>query len=121
MRILRRALAFSAVVGLAATLRAATPAPVAQSAESAESDVTAARALFERNLEAIRHRDREAYLACYLQSEKLALNGAGGLNLGYEGLAKNAGSGWPDVFDAQDLQLVPLAPGFQLPLPRALR
>ncbi|MEO8503664.1 MAG: hypothetical protein ABI609_07185, partial [Acidobacteriota bacterium] len=114
MRIPRRALIVLALIGCAASLRAVAPA--AESAPATESapasaDLAAARALFERNLDAIRHRDREAYLACYLESETLALNGVGGLNLGYEALAKNAGSGWPDVFDGQDLQLVPLAPG----------
>ncbi len=77
----------------------------------AATDIAAARAVFERNLDAIRHRDRDAYLSCYLQSESLAKNGSAGLALGYADLAASVGSGWPDVFDAQDLKLVSLAPG----------
>ena len=48
----------------------------------AESDLAEARKLFDRNLDAIRQRDRDAYLACYWQSERLARPGPGGLQLG---------------------------------------
>jgi imidazolonepropionase-like amidohydrolase len=75
------------------------------------SDVTAARALFERNLDAIRRRDKAAYLACYLDSEKLAKTGADGMSLGYADFAKAAGEKWPDTFDATDLDLVSVRPG----------
>ena len=75
------------------------------------ADLEAARGLFEANLGAIRDRDREAYLACYLQSESLARSGPEGSTLGYEGLAASAGEGWPDSFEAQDLRLVPVRPG----------
>src|SRR5215207_10064322 len=66
-------------------------------------DVAAARALFEKNLQAIRDKDRDAYLACYLQSEGLARTGPEGFQLGYEGLAATAGQGWPDHIAADDL------------------
>jgi imidazolonepropionase-like amidohydrolase len=71
------------------------------------------RALFERNLDAIRRRDRDAYLACYLQSESLARTGVTGFTLGYEDLAATTATGesWPDAFDAQDLRLVRVQPG----------
>jgi imidazolonepropionase-like amidohydrolase len=75
------------------------------------SDVAAARALFERNLDAIRRRDKAAYLACYLDSEKLAKTGADGMSLGYADFAKAAGEMWPDTFDASDLDLVSVRPG----------
>jgi imidazolonepropionase-like amidohydrolase len=75
------------------------------------SDVAAARALFERNLDAIRRRDKAAYLACYLDSEKLAKTGADGMSLGYADFVKSAGENWPDTFDASDLDLVSLRPG----------
>ena len=75
------------------------------------TDVAAARALFERNLDAIRRRDKAAYLACYLDSEKLAKTGADGMSLGYADFAKAAGEKWPDTFDASDLELVSLRPG----------
>ena len=81
------------------------------SAQPAGSDVAAARALFERNLDAIRRRDKAAYLSCYLDSPKLAKTGADGITLGFPAFAKAAGENWPDTFDASDLQLVPVQPG----------
>jgi imidazolonepropionase-like amidohydrolase len=80
---------------------------------AAEADLAAARALFEQNLDAIRRRDPEAYLACYLQSESLARTGPTGFTLGYEGVAASTATGenWPDAFDAQDLRLVRVRPG----------
>ncbi len=102
-------LATGAAAATSATRSPSAPGNPTAAGEAA--DLAAARALFERNLDAIRHRDREAYLACYLQSDTLVRNGAGGVALGFEGLAASAGQGWPDVFDAQDLRLVPIAPG----------
>jgi imidazolonepropionase-like amidohydrolase/ketosteroid isomerase-like protein len=80
-----------------------TPAPA--------SDVSAARALFQKNLDAIRRRDKAAYLSCYLDSPKLAKTGADGITLGFPAFAKAAGENWPDTFDASDLQLVSVEPG----------
>src|SRR5262245_27432618 len=74
-------------------------------------ELAAARRLFESNLEAIRKRDRNAYLACYLDSPGLARTGPGGVQLGYEPFAKESASGWPDLFEGRDLQLVPVRPG----------
>jgi len=85
------------------------PAPAA--AQGSPSDVAAARALFERNLQAIKDKDKAAYLACYLDSPGLARTGSTGFELGYEGLAKQAGDAWPDHIDAEDLRLTPVAPG----------
>jgi imidazolonepropionase-like amidohydrolase len=94
--------------------RAATD-PTRAAAESdaagAAADVAAARALFEKNLDAIRRRDRDAYLACYLQADTLARTGPEGAQLGYEPLAKETGAEWPDLFEGLDLQLVPVRPG----------
>lgn len=78
---------------------------------AAPSDVAAARDLFERNLEAIRRRDKAAYLSCYLDSAKLAKTGADGTTLGYLAFAKAAGENWPDTFDASDLEVVSVQPG----------
>jgi len=93
----------------------AAPAPsqaaVSREAAAAAEDLAAARALFERNLDAIRHRDRQAYLACYLHADTLARTGPEGPQLGYDSLAKEAGDEWPDVFEGLDLQLVPIRPG----------
>ncbi|MEO8586146.1 MAG: amidohydrolase family protein [Acidobacteriota bacterium] len=75
------------------------------------SDVDEARALFERNLAAIRARDKAAYLACYLDAKTLVRVAAEGPALGYEDFAKQAGEKWPDVLESSDLQLVAVSPG----------
>ncbi len=98
-------------------LRAALPllvvllllAPAAWADEAA--DLASARRLFEKNLQAIRDKDRDVYLSCYLDSERLARTGPTGFELGYTGLAATAGQGWPDHIDAEDLRLTPVRPG----------
>ena len=81
-------------------------------AERDASDVAAARAVFERNLNAIRAKDRAAYLACYLDAgDHFVLTGDEGLTAGFAEFQKGAGAGFPDTFDASDLQLVPISPG----------
>jgi imidazolonepropionase-like amidohydrolase len=80
-------------------------------AQPANPDVAAARALFQKNLDAIRRRDKTAYLSCYWKSENLARTGADGTALGYAAHEKAAGENWPDTFDASDLELVPVQPG----------
>ena len=75
------------------------------------SDLRAARAVFEQNLAAIRNRDRDAYLAVYLKSDKLVRTGPAGFATGYESFAKGAGSGWPDTIEATDVRLTPIRPG----------
>lgn len=64
-----------------------------------------ARAVFERNLAAIEARDTAAYLDCYLRSEHLVRNGFGGVQLGFDGLASGVQEGWPDRFEANELQV----------------
>ena len=91
---------------LAALLLLASPA-----AATPDSDVAAARAVFERNLAAIAERDRDAYLATYLEAPTLARSGPEGPALGFEDFVAQAGDGWPEVFEAQDLRLVPVEPG----------
>ncbi len=81
------------------------------SAQPARPDLAAARALFEKNLDAIRRRDKAAYLSCYLVSPKLARTGADGTALGYAAHEKSAGEKWPDTFDASDLELISVRPG----------
>ncbi len=85
------------------------PTLVAQNREAA--DLKAARALFQANLDAIRKRDRGAYLACYLDSPKLARTGPEGFTLGFVEFEKTAGERWPDTFDASDLRFMSLRPG----------
>ena len=75
------------------------------------SDVDEARALFERNLAAIHARDKAAYLACYLDSERLVRTSPEGQVLGFTDFEKQAGAKWPDTLEAADLQLVPVREG----------
>lgn len=75
------------------------------------SDLKAARAVFQANLDAIRHHDRDAYLSYYLHSDRLVRGGPTGYTTGYDDFAKQAGSGWPDEFDASDLHLTEVQPG----------
>ena len=75
------------------------------------ADLTAARRVFKQNLDAIRRRDRDRYLACYLQSPDLARTSSTGIALGYAALDSSAGQGWPSHFEALDLRLVPIQPG----------
>lgn len=102
-------------IGLVVSALAAT-APPAEAAAGAErptpkadaveaSDLRAARAVFERNLQAIRDKDTKAYLSCYLESERLVRTGPGGSELGYAGLAAGAGQGWPDHIAADEMRL----------------
>ena len=106
MSIARRAGALLALlIAVAGTpLRGAAPA-------APTADLAGARAVFEKNLQAIRDKSREAYLSCYLESEGLARTGPEGFALGYADLAASAGKGWPDHIDAADLHLTPVRPG----------
>jgi imidazolonepropionase-like amidohydrolase len=106
IRIARRAGALLAVL-----LAAALPALRGEERVSATADLAAARAVFEKNLQAIRDKSRDAYLSCYLGSERLARTGPEGFELGYAGLAASAGQGWPDHIEAEDIHLTPVQPG----------
>ena len=100
------------VIAVAALLIGGLPHAAAQTAPSRDTaDIAAARRVFEANLDAIRRRDRDAYLACYFDSPLLARTGPTGFELGFDSLRASAGSGWPDVFDARDLRLTWLADG----------
>lgn len=69
-------------------------------APNPEADLTAARALFGRNLRAIQDKDRDAYLACYRQDERLLRNGPGGPVRGFDGLAASTATvpaSWLDI------------------------
>jgi imidazolonepropionase-like amidohydrolase len=115
--------AYALVICLAAPVRRAIAARPTESGAAAAArhtgsatnpgsgDLDAARALFQANLGAIRKRDRDAYLACYLKSDTLARTGPEGPSLGFESLAKESGSDWPDLFEGLDLRLVPIRPG----------
>jgi imidazolonepropionase-like amidohydrolase len=94
-----------------AAAAAARPARPANRPQEGDADVAAARALFAANLQAIRDRNRDAYLACYLDSERMARTGPEGFELGRAGLARSLGEAWPDHIDAEDVRLVPVRPG----------
>ncbi len=95
-----------------AVLLAVSRGPVEAATPARPSpDLEAARKLFEQNLDAIRRHDRDAYLACYLDSDTLARTGPEGARLGFEEFSKEAGTSWPDLFEGQDLELVPIRPG----------
>ena len=74
-------------------------------------DVAAARAVFEANINAIRERNRDAYLSYYLHAPSLVRGGAEGFDTGFESFAKGAGAQWPDPIEANDIHLTPLRPG----------
>jgi imidazolonepropionase-like amidohydrolase len=79
-------------------------------AQQTGPEVQAAREVFEQNLDAIRNRDRAAYLETYLASEAFTASTLTGLLTGYDRFAAQEAA-WPDTFDASDLQLVRVAPG----------
>jgi imidazolonepropionase-like amidohydrolase len=74
-------------------------------------DVAAARAVFDSNVNAIKQRNREAYLSCYLHSERLVRGGPEGFSTGFDSFAKGAGGNWPNLIEANDIHLTPLQPG----------
>lgn len=86
-------------------------AGVAAGPGAGDPDIVAARAVFDENLGAIARRDKDAYLATYLQAPTLARTGFEGPALGFEPFARGAGAQWPDTFEARDLRLVPIRPG----------
>lgn len=100
---------------LTGLLTLACAGPVSDSGAAPTADLSAARALFERNLEAIQQRDRQAYLDCYLAGEGLVRSGPAGLELGFDGLAAgtpaDGSDDWPDELVARDLQLAWLGDG----------
>ena len=78
---------------------------------TATADTAEARRAFLDNIDAIHKRDRPRYLASYLQTPTLARNGPGGLELGFEGWSARRDSTWPDTLIAEDVRVVPVAPG----------
>ena len=99
------------LIALVVASPVAAPARVPEESLRETSDVAAARRVFVANLDAIRRRDRDAYLACYLRSEGLARTASTGTLFGYASLDSSAGKGWPDHFEALDLRLTPVKPG----------
>src|SRR5687768_11802396 len=78
---------------------------------AAGDDVSEARKVFEANIAAIREKNRDKYVALYLDSDRLVRIGPTGFVTGYEEFAKGAGGSWPDTIEATEMRLTPLAPG----------
>ncbi|HLJ74960.1 MAG TPA: amidohydrolase family protein [Thermoanaerobaculia bacterium] len=74
-------------------------------------DIAGARAVFEANLKAIQEKNLDAYLSYYLHSPILVKTGPTGFTTGYDDFAKARGP-WPVSFNAGDLQLTELQPGY---------
>jgi imidazolonepropionase-like amidohydrolase len=103
---------FALLLGAMLTVVTLGSRPGAARAQAkAEDDTTAARRVFEGNVDAIHKRDRDRYLSYYLQSETLSRNGPGGLERGYKDWSARRDTTWPDTLVARDLRLVRLAPG----------
>ncbi|MFI5120890.1 MAG: amidohydrolase family protein [Thermoanaerobaculia bacterium] len=104
-----------ALVPLIAGSALAQPAPDAPSKKSpspgSSSDLAEARALFEKNIAAIKARDKAAYLSVYLDSDRLARTSPDGSVLGFAEFSKQAGTKWPDTLEADDLRLMAVQPG----------
>ncbi len=79
-------------------------------ASAAPTALDSARVVFQRNVDAIRDQNLEAYLGCYLPTDTLVRTGPTGFTLGYKSLAESAGS-WPTVYEAHDLRLTPVRDG----------
>src|SRR4051794_24708072 len=91
------------VVFFVSLLLAVSLSPLrAEPAKKETPEIAAARALFAANLQAIRDKNKDAYLACYLDSESLVRTGPDGPKLGFKDLAATAGQGWPDHIEADD-------------------
>src|SRR5688572_22273358 len=98
---------FLGLLAIAACASTTVTNPVTPMATGADS--AAALALFRENIDAIHKRDRARYIATYLPSPRLARNGPGGLELGFENWSARTSTSWPDTLMARDLTVVPLA------------
>src|SRR5258706_6200791 len=74
------------------------------------SDVAAARKVFETNLNAIRQKNIDKYLSCYLHAKELVRGGPTGFATGWEEVNKARGP-FPEEFEANDIHLTSLRPG----------
>jgi len=104
---MRRSRVFMMVLAVGLALPSGAPCRAGES-----KDVASARKVFEANLAAIAAKDRDAYLATYLDEETLARTGLEGPKLGFAAHAEQSRKDpWPVVFEGHDLQLVPVRPG----------
>ncbi len=85
-----------------------------------DADLAAARALFEANLEAIGHRDRDAYLACYLHFSPIEVLVASALG-GARAMGRDADLGSVEAGKLADLLVVGSDPTADIAALRDLR
>ncbi len=115
MPILSCALSLALLTPVAPWAPAAQVTPTAEPKQEGQEDLASARAVFEANIAAIQGRNREAYLATYLNSERLVRSGATGFNLGWEelaaGVAATGSDDWPAQLLARDVKLTWMRPG----------
>lgn len=106
---MRRIALTAAALALAALPLRAQPGAYPANLRAADS--TQALAFFRGNIAAIHHHDRVAYLRHYLQSPRLARVGPAGVQYGYQPLAAQRDTTWPDTLVATHFEVVPLSPG----------
>ena len=104
-------LALAPPIAASARARSSPSSPSQKSSSSSSSDLDEARALFEKNIAAIKSRDRAAYLSVYLDSDRLARTSPDGPVPGFAEFSKQAGTKWPDSLEADDLRLMAVQPG----------
>ena len=80
--------------------------PVAEPSPIVNNNLAEARAVFEKNIAAIKKRDKAAYLSVYLDSDRLARTSPDGPVLGFAEFSKQAGTKWPDTLEADPLDQV---------------
>lgn len=100
-----------AVFATSACVIAPVTATVTPEPWTAAADSSAALAVFRENIDAIHKRDRERYLATYVQTPRLVRNGPNGPEFGFEDWSARRSSTWPDTLIATDLRVVPIASG----------
>jgi hypothetical protein len=100
-------------VGCATT--AAAPPPQEIPAATPEADLLGARAIFDKNIQAIQQKDKEAYLSTYRNDERLVRDGAEGVLLGYGSFAADVpatgSDDWPEKLIADDAAVQWVSPG----------
>jgi hypothetical protein len=98
-------------LGASACVVAPVTATITPEPWTAAADSSAALAVFRENIDAIHKRDRERYLATYVQTPRLVRNGPNGPEFGFEDWSARRSSTWPDTLIATDLRVVPIGPG----------
>ena len=91
---------------------AAPPAPATADQPSGAADTVEARRVFEASLDAIHRHDRAAYLAHYLQSDRLTRNGPTGITQGWDKWPARNEESWPETLVVRDVRVMPIRPAW---------